>query len=308
MKSALLTRGIWQSALLGVILATTSVCVQAGTRVILTGEDSDARSVERNSEVFKRVISQLQESMARGGYDVIDEDMLAVKLGFEVRTRRPKTELIETLMVANQTEDATVQSRLAVVFAIFPRIKELSFSKKMEVRIRGDVYDLKTLRPMATFEYEPTKAYLIPKSYNQCDSFCIEEIIGKNSRTVARELGDVLVKKLNIVIKSLGGSTSASSGDAGSATIAVTYNLTLIRFKAPTAIKLKKYLESRKQVSSIKSIAVRESERVYAFESGADIGQIEEYLYEGLMAVGVDIDQIRIEMSQEEILVENLAM
>ena len=308
MKGKQLTTGMWKSVVLTVILAAATVCAQAGTRVIVTGEDSDAKSGERSSEIFKRVISQLQESMARGGYDVIDEDMLAVKLGFDVRTRRPKTELIETLMVANQTEDATVQSRLAVVFAIFPRIKELSFSKKMEVRIRGDVYDLKTLRPMATFEYEPRKAYLIPKSYDQCDSFCIEEIVGKNSRTVARELGDVLVKKLNIVVKSLGGDASAASGGSGSASLAVTYNLTLIRFKAPTAIKLKKYLESRKQVSSIKSLAVRESERVYAFESGADIGQIEEYLYEGLMAVGVDIDQIRIEMSQEEILVENLAM
>ena len=138
--------------------------VNAQTRVIITGEDSDKNSIERNSEIFKRVISQLQESMSRSNYYVIDEDMLGVKLGFSFNSRRPKTELIETLMVANQTEDATVQSRLAIVFAIFPQVKELSAIRKLEVRIRGDVYDLETLRPLANFEYKPKKAYLIPKN------------------------------------------------------------------------------------------------------------------------------------------------
>jgi hypothetical protein len=179
-------------------------------RVVITGEDSDKNSIERTSEIFKRVISQLQESLNRGNYYVIDEDMLGVKLGFSFNSRRPKTELIETLMVANETEDATIQSRLAVVFAIFPQVKDLSATRKLEVRIRGDVYDLETLRPLSNFEYKPQKAYLIPKNSSQCDSLCVEEALGEKSKDVARELGDVLTKKLDLAIQKIGGSSQST--------------------------------------------------------------------------------------------------
>ena len=198
----IITRVIYLFAIVCTINITQ---VNAQTRVVITGEDSNKNSIERTSEVFKRVISQLQESLSRGNYYVIDEDMLGVKLGFSFNSRRPKTELIETLMVANQTEDATVQSRLAVVFAIFPQVKDLSATRKLEVRIRGDVYDLETLRPLANFEYKPKKAYLIPKSSSQCDNLCVEEALGEKSREVARELGDVLTKKLDLAVQKIGG-------------------------------------------------------------------------------------------------------
>ena len=153
---------------LGMVLSMPYASASAQTRVVVTGEDSNKNSTARTDEVFRRVISQLQESMSRSGYQVIDEDMLGVKLGFSFNSRRPKTELIETLMLANQTEDATVQSRLAVVFAIFPQIKKMSVSRKLEVRIRGDIYDLESMRPLANFEYKNKKAILVPK--RDCDT------------------------------------------------------------------------------------------------------------------------------------------
>ncbi len=286
------------------IFIIISPSVFGQTRVVVTGEDSDRNSVERNSEIFKRVISQLQESLGRGGYYVIDEDMLAVKLGFQFNSRRPKAELVETLMVANETNDATVQSRLAVVFAIFPQVKELSFTKKLEVRVRGDIYDLKTFRPLANFEYKPKKAYVIPKSYSQCDSFCIQEILGEKSREVARELGDVLVKKLQISVNKISGSTSSSG--ASSQSLASTYNLNLIRFKTAQAIKFKRSLSGMSNIKSFKTLSVETSQRAYALETSIDLGLLEEYIYEAAMNADVDIGNIRIVMSGTDIEVENL--
>ena len=228
--------------LIAIIFTINITQVNAQTRVVITGEDSNKNSIERTSEVFKRVISQLQESLSRGNYYVIDEDMLGVKLGFSFNSRRPKTELIETLMVANQTEDATVQSRLAVVFAIFPQVKDLSATRKLEVRIRGDVYDLETLRPLANFEYKPKKAYLIPKNSSQCDSLCVEEALGEKSREVARELGDVLTKKLDLAVQKIGGSSQSSDSGGSSINMSKTYNLTLIRLNAVQSLQFKKSL------------------------------------------------------------------
>lgn len=277
------------------------------TRVVITGEDSDKNSIERTSEIFKRVISQLQESLNRGNYYVIDEDMLGVKLGFSFNSRRPKTELIETLMVANQTEDATVQSRLAVVFAIFPQVKDLSATRKLEVRIRGDVYDLETLRPLSNFEYKPQKAYLIPKNSSQCDSLCVEEALGEKSRDVARELGDVLTKKLDLAIQKIGGSSQSTSSGGSSINMAKTYNLNLIRIDAVQSLQFKKFLENSSDVQNIKLLSRGESSRKMSIDSSVDLGVLEEILLEALMNIdSINIDNIRINMSGTDIELENL--
>ncbi len=281
---------------------TISTGAFAQTRVVITGDDSDSNSVYRNSEVFKRVISQLQDSLGRGGYFVIDEDMLAVKLGFQFNSGRSKAELVETLMVANETQDATVQSRLAVIFAIFPQVKELSFTKKLEVRIRGDIYDLKTFRPLANFEYKPKKAYVIPKDYNQCDNLCIEEILGEKAREVARELGDVLVKKLGIAVKKIEGGSASGASDQE---LATTYNLVVVRFKTAQAIGFKRALSENSGIKSLKTLSVETSQRIMALETSSDIGLIEEYIYEAAMTAGIDINNIRIEVSGTDIEVED---
>ena len=57
---------------IGVALAGPYGSASAQTRVVVTGEDSNMKSVERTDEVFRRVISQLQESLSRSGYQVID--------------------------------------------------------------------------------------------------------------------------------------------------------------------------------------------------------------------------------------------
>ena len=293
--------------LIAIIFTINITQVNAQTRVVITGEDSNKNSIERTSEVFKRVISQLQESLSRGNYYVIDEDMLGVKLGFSFNSRRPKTELIETLMVANQTEDATVQSRLAVVFAIFPQVKDLSATRKLEVRIRGDVYDLETLRPLANFEYKPKKAYLIPKNSSQCDSLCVEEALGEKSREVARELGDVLTKKLDLAVQKIGGSSQSSDSGGSSINMSKTYNLTLIRLNAVQSLQFKKSLESSGQIKNIKLLSRGESSRKMSIDTAVDLGILEEILLESLMNIDtINIDNIRLNMSGTDIEVENL--
>jgi len=232
--------------------------------------------------------------------------MLGVKLGFSFNSRRPKTELIETLMLANQTEDATVQSRLAVVFAIFPQIKKMSVSRKLEVRIRGDIYDLESMRPLANFEYKNKKAILVPK--RDCDSMCISEKLGENARDVAREVGDVIVQKLNIAVKQLGGGSGGSGGTGAASNMAIpkTFNLTLIRMKATQAVGIKQVLQSVDGISSLKTLSIQSSQRKMSLSTTLDIGMLEEMVLEAMMSAGIDINNVRIEMNANEIIVENL--
>jgi hypothetical protein len=113
-----LTRALYlATALLSPVIVQAH---EAPIRVVVLGEDSDRSAVNRNSEIYKRVVAELQQSLIRENITVIDEDMIAVKLGFSYNEDRTKQELIQTLSIANETTDATVRSRLGVVFGVIP--------------------------------------------------------------------------------------------------------------------------------------------------------------------------------------------
>jgi len=82
------------------------------------------------------------------------------------------------------------------------------------------------------------------------------------------------------------------------------YTLTLAGFDKKTAIGLKKFFKGLDEVSKVKTVSVTTSQRVYAVFTDVDLDFIEEFLFEGLMEVDVDVDAARIELSGNEILVD----
>ena len=68
-----------------VALGSQSFAHEAPIRVVVLGEDSDRNAVSRSSEIYTRVVAELQQSLIRENITVIDEDMIAVKLGFSVQ-------------------------------------------------------------------------------------------------------------------------------------------------------------------------------------------------------------------------------
>jgi histone acetyltransferase (RNA polymerase elongator complex component) len=136
----------------------------------------------------------------------------------------------------------------------------------------------------------------------------VSEIVGKNSREIARELGDVLVKKLKIAVRSISGSSGVTGGGGGGTSTALltTYNLKMIRIKTVQAIRFKKRLAGYRGIKEISTISSRSSERTLALNASLKPGLIEEAILETLMDVGVNVDEIRFEMSGTNIEIENL--
>ena len=69
-------------ALITFTLSCPAFAHEAPIRVVVLGEDSDRNAVSRSSEIYTRVVAELQQSLIRENITVIDEDMIAVKLGF----------------------------------------------------------------------------------------------------------------------------------------------------------------------------------------------------------------------------------
>ncbi len=60
-------------------------------------EDEDSTTIKCTSDIFKRVIAEIQGAMQRPGFRMTDEEPGAADLGCEIADRRPKRLLIETI-------------------------------------------------------------------------------------------------------------------------------------------------------------------------------------------------------------------
>ncbi|MDB0060259.1 hypothetical protein N9E97_02655 [Planktomarina sp.] len=279
---------------------------EAPIRVVVLGEDSDKNAVSRSSEIYTRVVAELQQSLIRENITVIDEDMIAVKLGFSYNEDRTKQELIQTLSIANETTDATVRSRLGVVFAIFPNIQEMSMTRKLTVRVRGQVYDLKTLRALSSFEVSAPETVTLPKKASMCNDMCVVEKAGEVSRELARELGAVLSQKLHIVIEdsAYSGSTTGSAS-GGDGVLESVYTLEFNLMKNSDVLRAVRALEAS-DVREIELMKSNNTQRIYSVTTNKDLGDLEERIMMLLLDLGVDIDRLRFSSFGTKLSIEAL--
>ena len=307
-----MTRSVQMLALMLVLLAGSFSFnpSSAGTRVVVSGEDSNRHSVRRDMEIYKSVIAELQESLSNAGFDVIDEDLLAVEAGFKIANRRPKTELIQTLKVANEDGNVKIRSRLAVIFSIIPQVKKLSMANRIEsIRIRGDIYDLASLKKLSTFKVKSTHKKVLPPS---CDRLCVSESMIEVADDLAMDLGDTLVQKLGIAVEKIGGGSSCGilcdDGKSGVANASLSRSLLfeLIRFEYPVVRKFLKIMGRQKGISKIEMGSSSGTKRSYSMETTLDTGVLEEKIYDALEAASINYEKVKIKITPDSVRVQNL--
>ncbi len=265
-----------------------------GLRVLVMGEDSDPRSVIRTSDIFKRVLAELKNGMQYHGFRMVDEEMLAVDLGWRITTRRPKTELIQAAKLAVQHGTAATNVRAIVIFSIHAFKQNLGFTNKVNTRIDGEIYDVQTNQFLGAFEL-PRSQYPAPAD---CNAACITEVVGEKAREIATSLGDVLGKKLAHLAPPPG---SASSGGGapveGSAPstghgMVSTYTIEMQRFNAKEAMEIIGVMSSEfPGYSSHNTLQNTSAVRKYEYVTTAKAGKIHEWLNILLLDMGLDPDR-----------------
>ena len=287
-----------------IIALSNTASAQAPIRVVVVGEDSDPNSVPRSNEIYKRVVSELQQSMIRENITVIDEDMIAVRLGFSFNEDRTRQELIQTLSVANSTTDALVRTRLGVIFSIFPNVQDMSMTRKLTVRVRGQIYDLETLRALSSFEVSSPETVTIPRDTNMCNRLCVEERAGEVAVGLAREVGAILNQKLRIVIEDSGVAT-AGGGAVTNASLESVYTVEFNLMQNSDVLRAIRALEATavRDIELIKSTA---TQRVYSITTNKNIGELEERVMIILLDLGVNIDRLRFSAFGSQLKIEAL--
>ena len=211
-------------AALPVLVLALSACAGTGgmTRyadvpVLVVGEDEDKTTVKRSSDIFKRVLAELKHGMKRTGFRMVDEESVAVDLGWKVKDRRPKTELLEVAKLMTKSGKASHRVRAMVLFRIHAAAKSLGSLTKVQTRIDGEIYDIVSNEFIDTFEM-PRQEY--PAPADCLDSkLCITEVVGDKAREIAGSLGVVLARKLaRYHDVSSGGGRSAGGATGGAVT------------------------------------------------------------------------------------------
>jgi hypothetical protein len=180
----------------GLVVAATVTPVpahaQAGEKVIVMGEDSDPTSFPRSSSVFERVLASLNEQMARANLRMVDEEMLAADLGWQIVDRRSKHDLVEAAKAANASPSGHHRSRLLALFRIHAT-KELTRQHTVvRTTISAELYDLHTNQFLGSHEVR-TQPYLA--AYG-CNLACVEQTIGGRAVEIANDIGYVLRQKV----------------------------------------------------------------------------------------------------------------
>ncbi|MBE0529646.1 MAG: hypothetical protein IH626_02395 [Rhodospirillales bacterium] len=288
--------------------------------VIVMGEDSDPMSVARSSDIFRRVISELQEQMSRYDFYVIDENILTVELGWQVRERRPITELMQVVQLANQSRDPRLQARAMVVFKIRAAAQNVGFATKAMVRITGDIYDYQARRFIGSWE-APRMEFPAPAN---CSGMCIQEVVGDHARDVAAQVGDVMRKKLAYLTRGAGApvvqaapTTVASAAPASVAAacpadsdtgLTNTYAVVFRNFTTREYMEVKNVMEHEFPCFiTTRNPSGDTSKRIYGYVSRASASKIEEWLNILLIDMGLDPDsQVKMVVSGTEILLDKV--
>ena len=275
----------------------------ANIPVLVVSEDEDPTTVKRSSDIFKRVLAELRGSMQRHGFRMIDEESVAVDLGWTISDRRSKMQLIEAIKLMSKSRDATHQVRAWVLFRIHAQAKQLSFSTKVQTRIDGEIYDAASNQFLDAFEM-PREEYPAPANCLQ-SKLCITEVVGDRAREIAAGLGEVLARKLERYspphsVRSVG--TGAGHGPL------TPYTLTVRHFGDREALTIVGVMaEEFPGYSSHELINRSAAVRRYRYMSTARASKLEEWLFILLRDMGFDLDrEILIQVEGITVTVEKL--
>ena len=161
-------------------------------RILVAAEDEDPTTVRRGSDIYKRTIAELKSPLRRQGFVVVNEEAVAVDQRWEIRDRRPKTDLIGIAKAMARSETASHRVRALVLFRIHAAHENIGGRGQIYARLDGEIIDAVGNRDVDYFQL-PRWEFNAPL---KCNKLCISEIVGDHASKMGGALGSALSKQL----------------------------------------------------------------------------------------------------------------
>lgn len=182
----------YAALLLLLSLMLVTVPTHAGDKInlLVMSEDADDDTVPRNSRVFRRVITAIQNQMLEQNIDVIDETMATLDEFEQGRTRRSRAEIMDIARSISKPPIDVVTN-----FLIYASVEDKGYTSRLHIRVEGEILHVGSRKYLGNFEQmSPRNWNITPKCAKSRE--CVLEQVGAKSRILGNDIGAVLAEKL----------------------------------------------------------------------------------------------------------------
>lgn len=144
--------------------------------------------VPRDNRVFKQVLEAVSDQLNLEGFDVYDERVVTLDDFKQDRHGRTDDELFD---IARSVKHPPIDT--VVVFTVYAGTRKLSYANNVYTRIAGRALNAKTGLKLASFEVTSPREWMAAPD---CERDCLLEVIGRNAKALADDLGAVLARRL----------------------------------------------------------------------------------------------------------------
>lgn len=210
--------------------------------VMVLQDDSNKLSLPASSSVSDYTSTKIKEQFSRYQYYVVDRNALAAQLGFDLSKRMDTPTVMRMAIAAKQSGQAQLDVRGAVIYKIFPQIKDEGFRKRLVVEIAGEVHDIEASRYIGDFG-PLSKTFSAPADCN--DENCISAIMREYAVDVAAIVADEGRKKLAMLTQTAPTGSANMTGTSSTATNLVNvYTIRFENFTMDQVLNLKGVMDS----------------------------------------------------------------
>ncbi|MDP6390363.1 MAG: hypothetical protein QF654_10750 [Alphaproteobacteria bacterium] len=172
--------------------------------ILIMAEDADADGVPRKSRISTRILNELVTQMHSEGFDVYDETAVTLDTHKQGRSRRTDAELVD---IARSVRKPPID--VVVFFTVFASTTRKTYTNELNLRVVGRLLSTHDGRRLGNWEDSVPKRWSLP---NRCfpegrgvSRDCLLEAVGDDAKIIAREVGSILVEKLEHQLGSRGG-------------------------------------------------------------------------------------------------------
>jgi len=246
--------------------------------ILIMGEDADVDTIPRNSRVFKRVLDALANELDHEGFNVYDEVAITLDDFNQGRERRTDAEIID---VARSVKNPPID--VAVIFSIYARAKVTSYTMKIRTRVTGRLLNVRSGKRLGNFEVDMPR----DNASTDCTRECILEVVGKNAKILARDLGAVLARKLDYLSPAGGRDSIAGDRDEKSG-LSSAYSLVFDGFTPDEINRIEEYIVAFRGYQHHRPVSSSLRHAEYWYETGSKVSRLNRNLR--LMLDLMDID------------------
>jgi len=245
--------------------------------VLVMGEDWDEDTIPRKTQIFERVIDQLQQD----GFKVINETMATGSAYVQGRVRRTDAELYK---LAKAIKTPPIDAVLT--FKIYPQFNADTTTTWMNALVTGRLLNVSTNESLGNFEVTLPEDVATEPKCNKSRT-CALKYMGMHARVLGQELGAALSVKLKRAsMRGPSGSSTTEKANA-EAGLPQAYKLTFDNFNTKEFNQLEEYLVAFSGYDTHKVIQSTSRNTVVWYETTSDDARLKRNMRKMLDFMGV---------------------